>query len=234
SELETTPSVISPAQLAANRANAQFSTGPKTETGKAKSSLNAVKTGLTGRTVLLPSDDAAEYERLLHAYEKELAPTGQLESDLVQSTAEMTWRLKRIPALEMAIFAKGHIEFASSFDQYDPSLRPGMIELQTFTTYEKQLRNLQLQEARLARRREKEMTELRKLQAERKRKEVEALDQAARRYLISKKNNTSFDAAANGFDFSVAEIERYLERCPPAWIERVLSTQSRNFTRGAA
>src|SRR5919199_1477139 len=49
-------------RLAANRANALLSTGPRTPQGKAKSSLNAVKTGLTGRTVLLPSDDAAVYQ----------------------------------------------------------------------------------------------------------------------------------------------------------------------------
>ena len=46
------------AQVHANRANAQLSTGPSSASGKAKSSLNAVKTGLTGRTVLLPGDDA--------------------------------------------------------------------------------------------------------------------------------------------------------------------------------
>jgi hypothetical protein len=45
---------ISASQLAANRANAQLSSGPQTPEGKAKSCLNAVKTGLTGRTVLLP------------------------------------------------------------------------------------------------------------------------------------------------------------------------------------
>src|SRR6185437_6194490 len=45
------PAPISEAQLAANRANSQLSTGPTSEAGKAKSSLNAVKTGLTGRTV---------------------------------------------------------------------------------------------------------------------------------------------------------------------------------------
>jgi hypothetical protein len=55
------PETISDARLNANRANSQFSTGPKTEEGKAKSSLNAVKTGLTGRTVFLPTDD-------IHAY----------------------------------------------------------------------------------------------------------------------------------------------------------------------
>ncbi len=231
-ESETPPlPSISPAQLLANRANAQLSTGPKSTTGKSKSSLNAVKTGLTGRTVLLPSDDATEYERLLHAYENELGPMGQMECDLVLSIAEITWRLKRIPALEMAIFANGHLEFADSFDEHDPSLRPGMIELQTFMTYEKQLRNLQLQEARLARRREKEMAELRKLQSERKAKQVQALDAAAKRYLIAQKNNTAFDPAANGFEFSTAEIQHHLERCSPAWIDRVISEQGRNFTR---
>ncbi|MBV9155549.1 MAG: hypothetical protein JO097_04760, partial [Acidobacteriaceae bacterium] len=51
------------AQIQANRANGQLSTGPKTPEGKAKSSLNAVKTGLTGRTVLLPSDDAEAYQK---------------------------------------------------------------------------------------------------------------------------------------------------------------------------
>ena len=46
---------ISDRRLAANIANAQLSTGPRTSAGKSKSSLNAVKTGLTGRTVLLPT-----------------------------------------------------------------------------------------------------------------------------------------------------------------------------------
>src|SRR5579863_5462974 len=42
----------------ANRQNSLLSTGPKTPEGKAASSRNALKTGLTGRTVLLPGDDA--------------------------------------------------------------------------------------------------------------------------------------------------------------------------------
>jgi len=53
---------ISERRLAANRANAQLSTGPRTEEGKAVSSLNAVKTGLCGRIVLVPSEeDVAAY-----------------------------------------------------------------------------------------------------------------------------------------------------------------------------
>jgi hypothetical protein len=170
---------VSPTQLAANRANAELSTGPQTSAGKANSCLNAVKTGLTGRTVLLPSDDAAEYERHVRAYFDELQPVGQRETDLAQSIADTAWRLKRIPGLESAIYAQGYIDFADSFEDHAPALRPRLIELHTFLAYEKQLRNLQLQDARLHRRLMKDTTELRTLQQERKSKEVQAVKPAA-------------------------------------------------------
>lgn len=103
-----------------------------------------------------------------------------------------------------------------------------MIELQTFLTYEKQLRNLQLQEARLARRREKETAELRKLQQERKTTQAKALETAGKRYIHALERKERFDPAANGFEFSTAEIERYLERAFPGWIGRVKATAERN------
>ena len=59
---ETSPRrPVSDAQRAANKANAQKSHGAVTPEGRLKSSLNAVKTGLTGQTVLLPTDDAKAY-----------------------------------------------------------------------------------------------------------------------------------------------------------------------------
>ena len=158
---------LSEARLAANRENAHLSTGPTSDTGKARSSLNAIKTGLTGRTVLLPTDDAAAYERHVQAYQAEFQPAGLRETALVQSLADTDWRLERIPALEMAIYARGRHEFAEKFAHEDPNVRPGLIDLETFLTYEKQLRNLQIQEGRLRRQREKDAAELRQLQTER-------------------------------------------------------------------
>ena len=203
---------LSPAQLAANQADAQLSCGPKTEEGRAKSSLNAVKTGLTGRTVLLSSDDSAAYELHLRAYENDFRPAGARECDLVQSIADTAWRLKRIPGLEAAIFAQGHLEFAEAFNDHAPELRAGMMELQTFLKYEKQLRNLHLQESRLARRREKELAELRQLQQERRSAEAEALETAANRYLAAKSTGQPFEPLANGFVFSTTQIEEDLDR----------------------
>ncbi len=200
-----TSASLSPAQLAANRANAQLSSGPSSPEGKATSSLNAVKTALTGRTVLLPTDDAPAYERHLRAYAGDLSPTGARECDLVQSIADSAWRLKRIPCLETAIFAQGYIEFANAFEDHDPSLRASMIELQTYLKYEKQLRNLQLQESRLARRREKEMAELHQLQQERREAEKQRENEALQA-------EQSSQTPSNGFVFSTAQIEHHLER----------------------
>ena len=158
-------------RLIANQSNAQLSSGPCTEEGKAKSCLNAVKTALTGSIVLLPGDDAAEYQRHLTAFEEEFSPVGLRECELVQSIADTWWRLRRIPALESALFAKGRVEFANTFEEHELAARPHLIDAHTFLVYEKQIRNLQLQEARLARRREKETAELRMLQQDRKEQE---------------------------------------------------------------
>ena len=179
-------------RLLANQANAQLSSGPKSETGKAKSCLNAVKTALTGSTVLLPNDDTADYQRHLDAFEQEFQPVGLRECELVQSIADTWWRLRRVPALEMALFAKGRIEFADLFEEHEPAARSLLIDAHTFITYEKQIRNLHLQEARLTRRREKETAELRALREER----------------IQKQQSQNPPKPANdGFVFSTVQID---------------------------
>ncbi len=162
--------LIAAQRAATNRANALHSTGPITHQGRAISSLNAVKTGLTGRTVLLHDDDADVYRQHLAAYTKEYQAAGLREQELVQSLADTQWRLQRIPGLEMAIYAQGRAE-NQEYCALHATAGASLIELGTFLKYEKQLKNLQLQEARLQRRYEKEMAELRNLQKERKQQE---------------------------------------------------------------
>jgi hypothetical protein len=157
---------VSEARLAANTANAQLSTGPRTSAGRAKSSVNAVKTALTGRTVLLPSDDVAAYHKHVRTFADEFQPVGPRESELVQALADHAWRLDRISSIEMSIYAYGHEQFAEQFADRGP-LQAGFTEMHTFLHYEKQLRNLQIQEMRIRRNREKDTAELRRLQQER-------------------------------------------------------------------
>ena len=187
-------------RAAINRANALHSTGPITHEGRAISSLNAVKTGLTGRTVLLHSDDAAVYQNHLAAYAKEYQPVGLREQELVQSLADTQWRLQRIPGLEMAIYAQGRAENQDYVDQH-AAAGASLIELGTFLKYEKQLKNLQLQESRLQRRYEKEMAELRSLQKARK-AAAETLASQAKPANDNNGNRSGFvfsNTAENGF-----------------------------------
>ena len=232
----STPQPTSEAQIAANRANAQLSSGPKSPAGKATSSLNAIKTGLTGRAILLHSDDVAEYQRHIAAYQDEFKPVGYLESELLQSIADCAWRVRRVSNLEQTFYAKGREEFAELFAKADPAQRPSLIELHTYETYNKQFRNLQLQESRLARRREKEIAELRRLQQERLQKHQAALEEAARVYLAAQHDGQPFVHPQNGFVFSTAEIQAFLEdlRTNRIAYEAVLNTYNRPKAASAA
>jgi hypothetical protein len=211
------------AQIAANQKNAQLSTGPTSEAGKAKSSLNAVKSGLTGRTVLLPGDDAALYEAHVSQFTESYAPVGNDECNLVQSLADTEWRLLRIPALEMGIYAVGRLEFAGSFANQDEAVRKHLIEAQVFLAYQRQLNNLSIQENRLRRQRDKDTATLHELQDNRKRQAKTRLDNAARQYIRSAQQQPrqEFDPAAFGFEFSLAEIKLHAvgQALPPVCSE---------------
>ena len=204
------PEPLASIDVLENPATPGHATGPRSPEGKAVSSLNALKSGLTGRTVLLPSDDAAAYLQQLEGLIAEFQPLGPREAALVQSIADVFWRLDRIPRLELAIFAKGREEFASLVADRDPSLQPGLIEVHTFLVYEKQLRNLHLQESRLRRNRDKDIAELRKLQGERIAQEREDLEFAARLYIAAKQARKPFHPSDAGFDFSIEDLEAFI------------------------
>ena len=73
------------AQIEANRRNAQKSTGPKTERGKARAKFNAVTHGMTARTILpvLPQEAPKELEDPTQQAIAAMKPRNPLEHDLV-------------------------------------------------------------------------------------------------------------------------------------------------------
>ncbi len=221
--IEPETAEISPARLAANRANAALSTGPRTPEGKARSSSNALKSALTGRTVLLPSDDAEAYQQHVERYFDEFQPVGVCESELVQSIADANWRLRRIPTLEFALYARGRTQFADKFAAEPAEAQAGLIELETYLVYEKQFRNLSLQESRLRRQRDKDLADLRAAQQERNKQEAQDLATAAALYQVAKNRHRPFDPADHGFEFSIADIESYLEGASAAQSIRELT-----------
>src|SRR5215469_978548 len=202
-----------PAQVIASRINGALPHGPTSETGMATSSKNALKTGLTGRTVLLPSDDAALYETHILSFVERYSPVGDEETAVVQSLADTEWHLRRIPSLEMGIYALGRLEFEGLFPEQDDAVRRQLIEAKIFLAYKRDLSNLSLQESRLRRQREKDEARLKEVQALRRDKEHAAaqarLDQAAKLYIQAVHEGThgEWEAQHPGFEFSVAQVE---------------------------
>ena len=171
--------------------------------------MNAVKTGPTGRTVLLPGDDAALYEAHVARFIARFQPVADDEKYLVQSLADTEWRLLRIPSLEMGIYALGRLEFAELFAKEDEAVRNQLIEAKIFLSYQRQLNNLSIQENRLRRQREKDTAALRELQEMRRRKAKARLDEAARQYIqaVEEDSHGDWEPEKFGFEFSLPQIE---------------------------
>ena len=214
----------SDARLAANRENAQKSTGPSTPEGKAKSALNAFKNGLTGTNMLfINRDDLTRYHVHVDSYVTQLQPVGPEESALVQSIADIRWKLNRIPGLEQAILASDGLNVIEQSPNLASPEADMMLELTVRRRNEKELRNLHLQENRLARRRERETAELLRLQAERRAKEEEALTEAAKATVLAKhRNQTLTQIPGLGFVFSEKRYATYMSRVNPTQREKLL------------
>jgi len=79
---------------------ANRSTGPRTVEGKKRSSLNALRHGLTGQTVVLPGEDLEAYGKSCVDFIYHLSPKGPLERQYVQTIVDFSWRLNRLRASE--------------------------------------------------------------------------------------------------------------------------------------
>src|SRR3954465_11134445 len=90
---------ISEAQLAANRQNAQKSTGPRTEEGKKRCSINALRHGLTGQFHAFSREDRVAFNAHCTSLMADYQPDTYREKLLVMSIAEDTWRLNRARAI---------------------------------------------------------------------------------------------------------------------------------------
>ena len=175
------------AQSSANVANAQLSTGPKTDEGKAASSQNSLKHGLTAKTVLLPGEDPAEYQSFTQGMTADLAPANSIESSLAQELIDLQWRLQRVPRLEASLLAADLPDF-------------------------KALNNISLHAGRMKRQFSATLKELLQLQAVRKQQQESAMQDAItlRRADVILQRPT--DLAKFGFVFTVDEVDRRIQR----------------------
>ena len=92
-------------QIEANRLNAQNSTGPRTEEGKARSRFNALKSGIDADSILLPGEAPGALESLRAEYYSHHQPITPEERDTLDAVIHAVWLLRRLRRLEPQLFA---------------------------------------------------------------------------------------------------------------------------------
>jgi hypothetical protein len=167
-----------------NRANAQHSTGPKTEAGKQRSSQNALRHGLTSQIVVMPTEEVEAYQLHLKSFAEEYDPQGATESNLVQALADASWRLNRVVALETNLLMAGDLESQA-----------------------KALANLSMHSQRLSRQFERTVTQLRALQEIRRAKENDDLHDLLDIMEMVEAAGETYDPLEDGFVFSQPQID---------------------------
>ena len=165
----------------------QHSTGPRTEAGKAVSSQNALKHGLTAQTVLLPGEDEAAYRKVCEGLFDEFEPETTSERELVQFLADTQWRLSRCSRLEVRALSSDYPDF-------------------------KALDLISKHETRLKKHYSTTLKEIHDKIACRLRSRAEAMGQAMviRRADVLKSRPTDLNAL--GFVFTVKEVDQQINR----------------------
>ena len=95
---------ISKRKLAANRANAQKSTGPTSAAGLETSSQNRRTHGLCGKFVVLANESQEMFDELFAAFVEVEQPANPIEHELVLRMAQQRWLSNRAIGYQNACF----------------------------------------------------------------------------------------------------------------------------------
>lgn len=137
-----------------NRENAQHSTGPKTEEGKARVRLNATKHGLYSKSVLLPGEDAAAFALQGEILALKWNPQTEDDRKLVRAVHEAEWRIARIVSVESALYiavTEQSREAAENAYEGDEEVISAMARALGYQSNAREFDQLHRQEARLQR-----------------------------------------------------------------------------------
>src|ERR1700744_3611114 len=138
---------MSPATESASP-NTNQSTGPRTQEGKQRSALNALRHGLTGRTVVMPYEDMDAYHIFCKRLFQTLAPETPLEEQYAQTYCDTQWRLNRARSLGDSMLAPGPSAAAGEIETEHPQVHAALTAARVFRDDNKSFLNLSLYEQR--------------------------------------------------------------------------------------
>jgi hypothetical protein len=180
--------------------------------GRARSSMNALRHGLTARVVVLPSEDMDAYKAFSKEIVDSLDAQTPVERQFAQTVADNQWRINRIRSIEDGMLGMGHFESAGDFDTDHPEFHSAMTAARAFRENSKAFVNLSIYEQRLHRSMKESLRQLKELQAERHERRKAEMDDAIRLRKTEEMKGLPYDPAADGFVYASAEIEREQHR----------------------
>src|SRR5262245_5091770 len=114
-------------KIEANRRNAQKSTGPKSEAGKAIVAQNSFKHGMYCDDPFKPdAKSLGQMQRFIAALRADLQPAGALQEIVFERIANLVWRLKRAQLSERKLLKHDRKSVLDEFEEnesYEPELR---------------------------------------------------------------------------------------------------------------
>jgi hypothetical protein len=172
----------SPASSAQYPRNAETSSDTPGRQGRARSSMNALRHGLTARVVVLPSEDMDAYQAFSKEIVDSLDAQTPVERQFAQTVADNQWRINRIRSIEDGMLGMGHFEAAGSFDDHtdNPETHSAMTAARAFRDRSQAFVNLSIYEQRLHRSMKESLRQLRELQTERRELHKTEMDDAIR------------------------------------------------------
>ena len=185
---------------------AEKSQGATSSEGRARSSMNALRHGLTARVVVLPSEDMEAYQAFSKEIVGSLDPETPVERQFAQTVADNQWRINRIRSIEDGMLGMGHFEAAGDFDADSPEIHSAMTAARAFRADSKAFVNLSIYEQRLHRSTKEALRQLKELQTERRERYKTEMDDAIRILKTQQMKGLPFDPTEFGFVHLSTEI----------------------------
>jgi hypothetical protein len=209
---------LSQRAIDANRANAQKSTGPKTEEGKAKSRLNALRHKVTAQVTILPDEERLAAENFCDKLAATFNPEGLEEIQLARAIAENYWRLNQARAavtnrFVLSLAAGPHHPMAGGH----PQIEYAIATAETFDRDANCLRLISLYEQRTLNQLQRLKRELEAMQSAREQKRQAALAESMSLYRHAAAQGETWSPEAEarsngGFVFSPSTLEEAIGR----------------------
>jgi len=175
-------------RAAINRENSKHSTGPVTPEGKARSSQNALKHGMTAKAIVLPGEDPGAYQRHVDSFMDQFKTDNPAELAQVQNLADTSWHQARIGRPETILF--------SQFDEH-----------KSLDSQMRALSAISMHRHRLSRDFDRTLKELKQAQQDRINQHHVHLDKATLLYSLDEDQGIEYDPSVDGFVFSKKEVE---------------------------